>query len=73
MVYRYKQEVHGKIVDEITVTTYPEWRCITVRFNDQTAMSFTLTPQLQFQPELIDWSTEDAKDIKRFPAIKDSL
>lgn len=59
----------GKTVEKITVTNESDFRTITVRFADRTAIHFTLHPRIEIEPELVDWTTGDGKAIKEYPII----
>jgi hypothetical protein len=63
------KEAAGKVVEKITVTNDTEFRAITVRFVDHTAMHFTLHPRIEFEPELMDWKTGDGKVLKEYPTV----
>jgi len=67
-----KDEVHGKTLDEIQVTNYHEWRCVTIRFTDKTSIHFTLKVKLTVEPELSDWKTGNDKILKQFRSVKES-
>src|SRR5439155_10264527 len=44
-------EVVGKTVAKVTVTNESDWRNITVRFTDNTAIHFGIRPFVQMEPE----------------------
>ena len=47
-------DVIGKIVDRITATNESDFRCITIRFTDKTAMHFTIYVSMNLEPEFTD-------------------
>ena len=61
--------VIGKTVEKITVTNESDFRVITVRFADRTAIHFTLHPRIEIEPELVDWTTGDGEGLKEYPII----
>jgi len=63
--------VIGKTVEKITVTNELDFRLITVRFADQTAIHFTLHPRIEIEPELIDWITGDGKVLRSFRFVRE--
>lgn len=61
--------VAGKTVQRITVTNEFNFRDITVRFSDKTAIHFELHPRIAVEPELVDWTTGDGETLKKYPTI----
>ena len=59
----------GKTVENITVTNESDFRVITVRFADRTAIHFTLHPRIEVEPELVDWTTGDGEALREYPII----
>lgn len=59
----------GKRVEKITVTNESDFRVITIRFADGTAIHFTLHPRIEIEPEFLDWKTGDGKALKEYPVI----
>jgi hypothetical protein len=59
----------GKTVEKITVTNESDFRVITVRFADRTAIHFTLHPRIEVEPELVDWTTGDGEALREYPII----
>ncbi len=67
-IVKYK-EAAGKVVEMITLTNEPDFRAVTVRFTDRTAMHFTLHARIEAHPELMDWKTGDGKILKQYPIV----
>jgi hypothetical protein len=59
----------GKTVEKITVTNESDFRVITIRFADRTAIHFTLHPRIEVEPEVVDWTTGDGEALKEYPTI----
>jgi hypothetical protein len=62
-------EVVGKTVEKVTATNESDFRCITVRFTDKTAIHFSLRPRITMEPEHLDWKTGNGKVLKTFPFV----
>jgi hypothetical protein len=61
--------VAGKTVQRITVTNEHNFRDITVRFSDQTAIHFDIRPRLEVEPEMLDWKTGDGEELREYDII----
>ena len=61
--------VAGKTVQRITVTNEHNFRDITVRFSDQTAIHFDIRPRLEVEPEMLDWKTGDGDELRAYDII----
>ena len=64
-------EVKGKVVESVEVD--PDLQAITILFQDKTALSFDLDPQLVAYPELSDWKTGNWRGIKRWRPLRSKL
>ncbi|MCU1305249.1 MAG: hypothetical protein JWQ87_5533 [Candidatus Sulfotelmatobacter sp.] len=62
-------EVVGKTVAKITVTNESDWRTITVKFTDNTAIHFGIRPFIQIEPEHVDWTTGNGKVLRSYPFV----
>jgi hypothetical protein len=61
----------GKTVEKINVTNESDFRVITVRFADRTAIHFTRHPRIEVEPELVDWTTGDGEALREYPIIRE--
>lgn len=61
--------VAGKTVQRITVTTQFNFRDITVRFSDQTAIHFSIRPRIEIEPKILDWKTGNAELVREYDVI----
>lgn len=59
-------EVVGKTVAKVTCTNEEDFRCVTVRFTDKTAIHFELRLRLEVKPEFMDWTTGDGKSLRMY-------
>jgi hypothetical protein len=67
-VYRF-EEVKGKLVDLVEVFTAGESHSINVRFQDKTALHFSIDPGFILETEYADVKTGNWRPIKRWPLI----
>ena len=63
------KDVAGKVIEKITLTNESDFRCVSLRFSDRTALHFTLHPRIEISPELMDWKTGDGKVLKEYPVV----
>lgn len=67
--YRF-EEVKGKLVDLVEVFTAGEAHSIDVRFQDKTALHFSIEPGFILETEYADWKTGNWRPIKCWPLIR---
>lgn len=57
----------GKTVDHIRVTSDgPNMHTLSIAFSDETEMTFSLTPSVTLEPELLDLRNGDCKTVRRY-------
>jgi len=66
------KEAAGKTIERVTLTNEPEFRAVTIRFSDKTALHFSVNTQVDFDAELIDWRTGNGRPIKAYGRIRQS-
>jgi hypothetical protein len=66
------KEVAGKTVEKITLTNESDFRAVTIRFTDRTAMHFTLRSKIDVSPELLDWKTGNGEVIRTYPRVEEA-
>lgn len=59
----------GKTVQRITVINEFDFREITVRFSDRTAIHFSLRPLIEIEPQILDWKTGDGETVREYGTI----
>jgi hypothetical protein len=64
-------EVVGKVVAKVTLTNEDDFRCVTVRFTDKTAIHFELKLRLEVVPEFMDWTTGDGKSLRMYKTVRE--
>ena len=67
-VLRFPQ-TKGKIVADVELSTSPEYSVMDIRFQDKTALSFSIEPCFQIVPVLADWKTGDRRLLKRWQPV----
>lgn len=63
------KEAAGKTIEKVTLTNEPEFRAVTIRFSDKTALHFTVNTRVDFDAVLIDWQTGNGQPIKRYQRV----
>jgi len=66
--YRF-EELKGKLVDLVEIFTAGESHSINVRFQDKTALHFSIEPGFILETEYADVKTGNWRPIKRWPLI----
>jgi hypothetical protein len=69
-IVEYSEAV-GKVVAKVTLTNEDDFRCVTVRFTDKTAIHFELRLRLDVVPEFMDWRTGDGKSIRMYKTVRE--
>lgn len=64
-------ELVGKTIAKVTVTNESDFRCITIRFADSTAIHFGIRPSVSIEPEHLDWTTGDGKVLRCYPFVRE--
>lgn len=68
LIHEYP-EVVGKTVEKVTVVNESDWRNISIKFTDKTALHITVRSRLTMEPELIDWKSGDMKTMRSYPHV----
>ena len=61
--------VAGKTVQRITVTNEFNFRDITVRFSDHTAIHFSIRPRIEIEPKILDWKAGNGEIVREYDVI----
>lgn len=67
-IIEYK-EAAGKTIEKVTLTNEPEFRAVTIRFSDKTALHFSVNTRVDFDAELLDWQTGNGQLIKSYQRV----
>jgi hypothetical protein len=62
-------DVVGKTVEKVTATNESDFRCITVKFTDKTAIHFGLRTRITMEPEHVDWKTGDGNVLRSYSFV----
>jgi hypothetical protein len=66
----YFDEVRGKILDDVSVTTSSDGNLITLAFRDKTEMTLEIAPGISVLGMLESWKTGNSRVLKRWPKIR---
>jgi len=66
-------EVKDKILTEIEVSSDSEYFGITIRFQDNTTLNFTVEPCVAVFPVLADWQDGEEKTIKKYNPVRSKV
>lgn len=66
------KDAAGKTIEKVTVTNEPEFRAVTIRFTDKTAIHFAVRLRVNFDAELIDWQTGNGQPIRTYKCVRES-
>lgn len=62
-------ETRDKLVDIVELTAETHYYGITIRFQDKTALTFSLEPCLAAYPVFSDWQDGDENQLKKYQPI----
>ena len=65
------KELAGKTIARVTVTNESDFRSLDIRCTDGTELSLGLNPQVEIEPELLDWKSGDSKVREKYPVIRE--
>jgi hypothetical protein len=60
----------GRVVEEVTITNASDFRNVSIRFKDKTALHFGFCTKLSIDSELVDWKTGNGRRIHEFPVVE---
>ena len=66
-------EVRDKIVNAVEVHADHEYYGITIRFQDNTTLAFTIEPCVFTFPVLADWTDGEEKTLKRYRPVSSKV
>jgi len=72
---RYPQLVEfpqakGRTVEKVELNLDSDFHCISIRFQDDTDLTFVIDPALTFRADYSEWKAGNQKVLKRWPAIR---
>jgi len=66
-------EARDKVVEIVELTVEPDYYGITIRFQDKTALTFSMEPCVFVFPIYEDWTSGDAKVLKQYQPIRSKI
>lgn len=63
-------EAKGRTVEKVELSTDPEFSCVSIRFQDNTALTVVIDPWLTFQADYSRWKNGEQKVLKRWPVFR---
>ena len=68
-------EVNGKVVERVELAAETEYYGITIRFQDKTALTFTVSfePYVVAEPVFTDWTGGEEKTLKQYQPIRSKV
>ena len=71
--HRTFPEVRGKIVDSVELSADTDHYAIEIRFQDKTALTFTVEPCLVTFPVYSDWTGGEEKILKEYEPVRSKV
>ena len=65
--------VRGKLVDNVEIFSDSEYYAIAIRFQDKTALAFTLETAVFTFPVLSDWTSGDEEILQKYKAVRSRI
>jgi hypothetical protein len=63
-------EARGRTVEKVELSTDSDFPCISIRFKDNTDLTFVIDPALTFQADYSGWKDGEQKVLKRWPVFR---
>jgi len=64
------RQARGKTVERVELNTDPDFRCISIRFQDNTDLTFVIDPAFTFRAGYHRWKDGNQKVLKRWPPLR---
>jgi hypothetical protein len=68
-VLRFPQ-TKGKIIADVELSFSPEYHAVDIRFQDKTALTFSIEPCFRIVPVLANWKTGNYRLLKRWKPVR---
>lgn len=62
-------QVRGRTVERVELNLDSDFRCISIRFQDSTDLTFVIEPALTFRADYSKWKDGEQKVLKRWPPV----
>ena len=63
-------EARGRTVEMVELSLDSDFHCISIRFQDETDLTFVIDPALTFQADYSRWKAGEQKVLKRWPVLR---
>jgi len=63
-------EVKGKVIEKVELSVESDYYGISIRFQDNTALSFTIEPSVTVSPVYADWTDGEEKILKEYQPVR---
>jgi len=63
-------QARGRTVEKVEMNLDSDFHCISIRFQDDTDLTFVIDPALTFRADYSEWKAGNQKILKRWPAIR---
>ena len=60
-------QARGRTVEKIELNLDSDFNCISIRFQDETDLTFVIDPALTFRADYSKWKAGEQKVLKRWP------
>ncbi|HEX9254531.1 MAG TPA: hypothetical protein VF938_03260, partial [Candidatus Angelobacter sp.] len=60
----------GRTVERVELSADSDFPCISIRFQDNTDLTFVIDPALTFQADYSEWKAGSQKILKRWPVFR---
>lgn len=62
-------QARGRTVEMVELNLDSEFHCISIRFQDETDLTFVIDPALTFRADYSKWKAGEQKVLKRWPPV----
>lgn len=62
-------QARGRTVEMVELNLDSDYHCISIRFQDNTDLTFVIDPALTFQVDYSTWKAGEQKILKRWPVV----
>jgi hypothetical protein len=62
-------QVRGRTVEMVELNLDSDFHCISIRFQDDTDLTFVIDPALTFRADYSRWKAGEQKMLKRWPPV----
>jgi hypothetical protein len=63
-------QARGRTVEMVELNLGSDFNCINIRFQDETDLTFVISPALTFRASYFRWKDGEQKVLKRWPVLR---